>query len=96
MRTLGPTNLSASPLRNFPLEAVLRHTEDRDVIRDSQYDFTKGKPCLTHMMAFYDKVTISVEKGKVTDVIYRDLCKALTQSPTKILLSKLERVGFDR
>lgn len=57
------------------VEAVLRHMEDREVIRDSQYDFTKGKPCLNNMVACSDRVTISVEKKKVTDVIYLDLCK---------------------
>lgn len=77
------------------LETMMRHMENREMTGDNQYGFTKGKSCLTNLMAAFGSVTEVVDERRVADVIYLDLCKAFVSVSHNILVSEMERSEFD-
>jgi len=67
--------------------ATLRHMEEREVIGDEQHGFIKRRSFLTNLVDFYDgQWTMSMDKGRASDIIYLDFSKAFDTVLHNILL----------
>ena len=67
------------------VDNMLDHVRNECMIRDSQHGFTRGRSCVTSLVAFNDGVMALVEKENAIDVIYLDLSKAFDTVPHHIL-----------
>ena len=61
----------------------------------SQHRFTRGKSCLTNLIAFYNKVTCLVDVGRAVDIVDLDFSKAFNMVSYR-LLEKLVCYGLDK
>lgn len=51
-------------MEKIVLRFTEKHLKELAVIGHSQHKFMRGKPCLTNLSSFYDKVTHLVDQGK--------------------------------
>jgi len=95
-RLVNLTSIPGKVMEQLSLDVISKQAEEKKVIRSSQQGFTKGKSCLTNLIAFYDDMTGGVDEGRAVDVVYLDFSKAFDTVSHNILLGKLKKRELDK
>ncbi|PKU40935.1 rna-directed dna polymerase from mobile element jockey- hypothetical protein [Limosa lapponica baueri] len=63
--------------------------DEKKTTRNSQYEFTKGKSCLTNFITLDDEMTGLIDKGTAVDIAYVDFKRAFDAVFREILTDQL-------
>jgi len=74
-RLVSLTSIPGKVMEQLILDVISKQVEEKKVIRSSQHRFTKGKSCLTKLIAFHDGITGWVDERRAVDVVYPDFRK---------------------
>ncbi|KAJ7423789.1 hypothetical protein BTVI_08759 [Pitangus sulphuratus] len=86
------TSIPGNVMEHLILESIsIIYMENKKVIRSSQRGFTKGKSCLTNLIAFYDKTTTWRNDEGAVDAVYFNFSKAFDMVSHNILTGKLKK-----
>ncbi|GAB0207177.1 mitochondrial enolase superfamily member 1 [Grus japonensis] len=94
-RPVSLTSIPRKVMEQHILGVISKHVEEKVVIGSGQHGFSKGKSCLTNLIAFDDGMTSWVDEGRAVDVVYLDFSKAFDTISHNILVSKLRKCGLD-
>lgn len=64
---------------------------DKKVTRNSQHGVTKGRSCLTNLIAFYKVVTSLVDEGRTADGVYLNFSKVFDIVSCNVIIDKLTK-----
>lgn len=82
--------MPAKIVQHILLEVTLRHVEDSGMDREGRHSFTKGKSCLTHLLAFCSGL-----KSEELVVVQLSFCKTFYVVSYDIRVFEWERDYLD-
>ena len=92
-RPISLTSHIGKLLERIIRDHILRHLDNKQLIKPSQHGFLPGRYCQSNLLEFLERVTDDTDRGNNTDVAYLDFAKAFDKVPHARLLVKLKALG---
>ena len=92
-----PISLTSIPCKIMELllkDAIVKHLNENNLIKESQHGFMKNKSCTTNLLEFLEVLTKALDSGDCFDVIYLDFSKAFDKVPKLRLIETLKAHGI--
>ena len=93
-RPVSLTSVSCKILESIIKDDIVQHLEENRLIRPSQHGFMRGKSCVSNLLSFMERITMSVDRGDPVDIVYLDFAKAFDKVPVDRLLKKVWAHGI--
>ena len=73
---------------------MVEFIEENQILCDNQHGFRSGRSCLTQLLSHIDDIVQGLASGVDTDAIYLDFAKAFDKVDHRLLLLKMNKLGF--
>ncbi|GAB0179391.1 mitochondrial enolase superfamily member 1 [Grus japonensis] len=93
-RPVSFTSIPGKVMEQLIQEVISKHVEEKKIISSGQHGFTRGKSCLTSLIAFYDGMTVWVDQQRAV-YVYLNFSKASDTVSHNILIGKFRKCGLD-
>ena len=94
-RPISLTSHIGKLLERIIRDHILRHLDNKQLIKPSQHGFLPGRSCQSNLLEFLERVTDDTDRGNNTDVAYLDFAKAFDKVPHARLLVKMKALGVN-
>ena len=94
-RPVSLTSHIGKLLERIIRDHILRHLDNKQLMKPSQHIFLPGRSCQSNLLEFLKRVTDDTDRGNNTDVAYLDFAKAFDKVPHARLLVKLKALGVN-
>ena len=94
-RPISLTSHIGKLLERIIRDHILRHLDNKQLIKPSQHGFLPGRSCQSNLLEFLERVTDDTDRGNNTDVAYLDFAKAFDKVPHARVLVKLKALGVN-